>query len=102
MDVNTGDIAKLEIVSGSDGLQAQAYGSCTPALCDLGAVTLNLFGHDAGDKDPSWGMATFISGFDEITLIMHRDGNQLVLEVYTLFKDDSDRSNYRLLSLMKR
>lgn len=102
VDQDTRGLTTLNIVTGGTGLMVQGFGKCHPTDCDWGFIPLNLFGYSVTDTNPTWGMATWDFGFSETTLVIHREGDQLIAETYTVFKDNSGRANYRALYLMQK
>ena len=80
----------------------QAWAKCHPEDCDWGAVTLNLIGDSTTDKTFDCAFAEWEFDFKKTYLSMRMQGDILVVETISVFKDNSNRSNYQSLNLMKR
>jgi hypothetical protein len=96
VDPNTRGIVALDIAVEGSSANVQAWGSCHPTPCDWGTVAANAFATDvSSDISNAAAMtAVFDSGFSETTLVMSPSGDQLKVESYDRFKDNSGRSNY--------
>jgi hypothetical protein len=62
-------------------------------------VSLFLLGDSVTGKSLPYGFASWDNGFADRHLTLRLDNEQLIVEHFTLFKDQSKRSNYR--SVMK-
>lgn len=102
VDQETRGLTALNIVLGAAGFEVQGFGQCHPTDCDWGFTALNFPDDSTGDTNITRGEAVWDFGFSETTLVIHLEGDQLVAETYTIFKDDSGRPNYRALYLMRR
>jgi hypothetical protein len=96
VDPNTRGIVALDIAVEGSSANVQAWGSCHPTPCDWGTVAANAFATDvSSDISNAAAMtAVFDSGFSETTLVISPSGDQLKVESYDRFKDNSGRSNY--------
>lgn len=101
-DPNTGGIATLVISPLGANYTIHEFGACSPTPCDNGTTTLNLLGYNVSDTNPLWGLASYDFGFLAEYLVIHREGDLLVVESYNVFQDNSGRSSFRSLSLMRR
>lgn len=87
------DIPKVEIV----GTQLVWWGATTPQESKYGPMPLTLSGDSVEDKSPDkYGYATEDAGFADNVFFIKRDGERLVLDCLTVFKDGSGRANYRV------
>jgi|GEM_PF-6453213 len=102
VDPGTAGITRLVISKTRRGRKIKAFGQCHPEDCDWGTAELNLIGDNVSDYDPSWAMARWDKGFAETTLVFHFSDTALVVESYTVFKDDSGRANYRSIYRFRR
>jgi hypothetical protein len=103
VDPNTRDTTKFIIADAATGLLSiQGFGKCHPSDCDFGVTALNLIASNVGDTNFSYAIARWDFGFADNTFIVHFEGDQLLVESFTVFKDNSGRSNYRSVMLFKR
>jgi hypothetical protein len=63
---------------------------------------LHLVGSNVVDKSLTYGFASYDAGFKEDHTIVHIEKDQLVVETFNIFKDDSKRSNYRTRETFER
>jgi hypothetical protein len=94
-DAKTRGWVKITIDTTGDKASIQAWGSCQPAPCDLGKVDLTLFGDSVNATNLPYGLAVWDKDFEVIYMTVRRDGDELAIETYTVFKDKSGRKNYR-------
>jgi hypothetical protein len=91
------------VISGMDGrLQVDGFGKCQPTDCEWGIVDLLPVGASIADRRPADAFATWTH--DRLTkhVLIRRDGQQLAVDVITIFKDGSRRSNYRMRFVLRR
>ncbi|KAA3656509.1 MAG: hypothetical protein DWQ10_15225, partial [Calditrichaeota bacterium] len=102
-----GGLTKLTISEGKNSWEIEGWGKCQPRDCDWGKVPFNLIGTSISDKLFQIGFASWefegaskveIKSFITVKLI----GEKLFVEKITIFTDDSGRSNYRSVHLLKR
>jgi hypothetical protein len=93
---------RLEITGKGNKLKIQAWGKCQPTDCDWGAVPLNLLGETVSAQELPYGFATWDQKFKVAHMTLRLEKNDLVVETYDIFTDDSGRSNYRTVSRFKR
>jgi hypothetical protein len=101
VDAN-GTPLKLKINIDGDTWKIQGWGKCHPADCDWGTVPFSLVGSSVEDKSFNYGFAHWNPGFKDRYMVLRHDGKQLIAETISIFKDKSNRSNTRLLSILKR
>lgn len=101
VDANTGGLTRLSITANQAGPAVHGFGKCQPSDCDWGTTPLALLGYSAADNNPTRALAVWDTGFSSMYAILHFDGSYLVTEVYTVFKDNSGRSSFRSLNLLK-
>jgi hypothetical protein len=97
VDTNTAGITKLDIAVMGTNVNVQGWGKCHPTDCDWGTVQAQAFAPGVSSDIPSDAdtlIAVFDAGFSETTLIIKTVGNQLNVDSYDRFKDNSGRSNY--------
>jgi hypothetical protein len=97
-----GGITRLEITGKGNKLKIQAWGKCHPKDCDWGAVPLNLLGETVSAQELPYGFATWDLKFKVAHMTLRLERNDLVVERYDIYTDDSGRSNYRAASRFKR
>lgn len=95
IDNNTSGVTRLSISEAEGGWTVHAWGKCHPSDCDWGIVMLNVLGDSIKDKSPRYGHAYWDSGFSGTHLTLRAEGEELAADFYTIFKDGSDRANYR-------
>ncbi|MGB5100506.1 MAG: hypothetical protein WBN94_07920 [Methanothrix sp.] len=96
-DANTAGITSLDIAVTGTNAQVQAWGKCHPTDCDWGTVQAQAFAPDVSSDILSGAdtlIAVFDPGFSETTLVIKPAGDQLKVDSYDRFKDNSGRSNY--------
>jgi hypothetical protein len=93
-DPDTRGITQLFVTPSDEGLNAEAWGSCTPTDCEWGTVPMHTIGTSISDPVPEQSVATWDHGFSTVFMTTHLAGSELVLKRYTVFHDNSDRSNY--------
>ena len=101
VDPATGGL-KLMVSVEAGEFQIRAWGKCQPTDCDWGTVPLHLIGSSVEDQSFERAFATWDPEFATTHLMIHIDGEQLAVEIVTIFKDESGRSNFRRLFLLRR
>lgn len=103
-DPDTGSIPRIEISSTPEGAAELIWwGKTHPKDSKYGPLKLTMLGDSAGDKTPNrYGYATGDYGFSDNVFFLRRDGDLIVLEALTVFKDKSGRSNYNKTLRFKR
>ncbi len=97
VDPNTGGITNLDIAVTGTSAQVHGWGKCHPTDCDWGTVTAYPFTSDVSSDMVSTAnalLAVFDSGFSETTLVIRMAGENLQVDSYDRFKDNSGRTNY--------
>jgi len=96
-DPNTGGLTKLAITVSGASASVHAWGSCHPTDCDWGTVPAYVFAPDVSSDPVSQAqalMAVFNPGFSATTLFIKPQGSSLQVQSYTVFLDNSGRTNY--------
>jgi len=65
-------------------------------------ATLHLLADDVCDAEMRYGIASWDHGFVETHLTLRLEGDELIAENFSVFKDDSGRSNYRTINKFKK
>lgn len=91
----TGGLTRFEISEKDKKWTLQAWGAGGDGEIDQGKVTLNLLGDSIGDTEMKYGMASWDHKFADTSVTLRLMKSELVVEEYTVFKDNSGRSNYR-------
>jgi hypothetical protein len=97
VDPNTGGTTALEIAVSDSTVNVHAWGKCHPSDCDWGTTTAYPFAPDVSSdisNNAQALLAIFDAGFSETTLVIKLDGDNLQVDNYDRFKDNSGRSNY--------
>jgi len=95
-------VPKIVIDKGDKGWSARAFGACQPTDCDWGKTKLHLLGDSVVSKKLPYGLAKWDHGFAEAHATLNIEDDQLVVGIFTVFKDDSGRSNYRTITRFRR
>ena len=80
----------------------KAWGKCHPTDCFWGEVNIALLGSSVIDKAVGYGLATWDFNISTVFLTVKLDGDKLIVQNYSIFKDNSERSNYSMIQLMER
>ena len=91
-------LTQIEIFQADTGLQFQAWAGDR----QWPELPLHLVGASVEDNSFEYAFASRELGFETIYLIMRIDGDQLVVETYIIFNDNSGRSNLRTVQLLRR
>jgi hypothetical protein len=103
-NVNTRGITRLVIQSsGSNQLSIHVFGKCSPTDCDWGTKQLVTYGTNVQDTNHYFATTVYNQGFENSLLTLHAvNGNQILLEDFTQFLDNSGRQNYHSADSFKR
>ncbi|MBH8554479.1 hypothetical protein I8751_19350 [Nostocaceae cyanobacterium CENA357] len=94
-DANTRGVTRLVITSaGSNKLNIRVFGQCHPSDCDWGTKPLLTYGVNVQDTNHSYATANYNKGFANSLLTLNHAGQQVMLQGYTQFLDNSGRQNY--------
>lgn len=99
LDADTRGVTRLQVEVEGEAVKVRAYGSCSPTDCDWGwtegAPLTTSFGADLTTAERV--MAEWDQGFAVRTLVINREGDELVAQITTIYNDSrSDRfSTYR-------
>ena len=95
VDDKTRNITRLAILQENGSYTIQSWGASGKGESDQGKVVLYLVGDNVLDTDFKYGFATWNHGFMKDHAILRTNMSQLTMEIISVFKDDSGRSNYR-------
>ena len=101
VDPATGGL-KLMVSVEAGEFQIRAWGTWNPAGGRWGTVPMELIGWSIEDQSFERAVATWDPEGVTTHLMIHIDGEQLAVEMVTIFKDESGRSNFRRLFLLRR
>ncbi|MEH2009293.1 hypothetical protein [Nostoc sp.] len=94
-DANTSNITRLVITSGgSNKLKIQVFGKCHPSDCDWGTAPLLTYGINVQDTNHKYATANYNKGFANSFLTLGSARQEVLLQGYTQFLDNSGRQNY--------
>ncbi len=97
VDTNTRGVTNLDIAVMGTNANVHAWGKCHPNDCDWGTVQAQPFASGVSSNILTGAdtlIAVFATDFSETTLVIKPAGNQLKVDSYDRFKDNSGRSNY--------
>jgi hypothetical protein len=95
VDDKTRGLTRIEVSKNEKGWTIQAWGAGGGGEIDQGKVALWLLGDSVDDTRMKYGFASWDHGFAETHLTLRLEKHHLVIEDFTIFKDNSGRSNYR-------
>ncbi|QLE57362.1 hypothetical protein [Nostoc sp. TCL26-01] len=94
-DGNTRGITRLVVTSaGGNKLNIQVFGKCHPTDCDWGTTSLLTYGVNVQDTNHGYGSANYNKGFANTFLGLGQSGQEIMVQSYTQFLDNSGRQNY--------
>lgn len=102
IDPDSRGLTKLLISQDNGVWLAQAWGQCEPKDCDWGKVPLHLIGASVQDTSFDHAFATWEPRHAVTHVIMRLHGEELMVEGFTLFRDNSGRSNFRTAERLSR
>lgn len=94
-DKDTRGITRLKIELDGETLKVSGWGKCDPTDCAWGSVTLAALGENVDDKQASYGFATWDHKHATTHLTLKFENQSVLAQTYTIFKDGSNRANYR-------
>jgi hypothetical protein len=101
VDAKTSEITRLKISEEKGKLKIRGWGECHPKECDWGDARLNLFRSHEDPRRFDYGFARWDFGFSDLNLVLHLDKNELLVDSYNVFKDES-RRDCRSVATFKR
>jgi hypothetical protein len=94
-------LTAIRIDQKADRLTARIWASCKPADCDWGEQSLSLLG-PLGSPDIDRGLGVWEAAFATRYLTFSVDRRELVVELQTIYKDQSGRSNFHAVERFVR
>lgn len=94
-DTKTRGITRIRISHAADGYRIEAWGACHPTDCEWGRVPLEVFAPSVSEEAQAFAMATWEPGFSRTHVTLEVRDGKLHATSYTIFLDNSKRSNYR-------
>lgn len=92
---DTRGLTKVQITRQDGEHRVQVWGSCEPTDCDWGKADLTMLGTSVSDETPNdYAFAQWDHGFKDSTVTMDLTKSGIVVDVYNVFKDGTDRENY--------
>lgn len=92
---------RIRISNDDKGLRIRVLNCTTPPRWGE-PTTLHLVGADIRATIKDYAFASWDHGFEIERLIAHGEKDELIVEDYSLFKDYSGRTNYRVREVFKR
>jgi hypothetical protein len=104
VNLKTGGLTRLVISEDDNGWAIHAWGKCHPEDCDWKTVRLPVLSSSVADRSFKYGFAIWEFGFATKYLTLSKDGDQLKVEVVTIFKENDrhPRSNTKYTDRMRR
>ena len=87
-------LTKFEISKDGDGYHISAKGACFPTDCEWASVDLYAVGTSVEDTTPDFAIGKWDFDFKETTVTVEIVDHGLVVDLYSVFKDDSGRLPY--------
>jgi hypothetical protein len=86
----------------ADKLSVQVFGKCHPTDCDWGNSRFITYGTSVQDTSGAYGTAAYDQGFSRSLLTFNRAGQEVMLQGFTQFVDNSGRQNYYIREYFTR
>jgi len=94
---------KFVITKAGSGWKVHGWGKCSPTQCDWGEVNLSLIAPSVDSREYTHAVAVWNVGFATTFAVFKLDGQaRMPLELFTVFNDGSNRSNWRLFLSLER
>ena len=93
-DKKTRGVVKINIKTKGSSMVVRAYGACTPTPCDWGNAKGKPYAANVSSTTAVAFTATYKPGFAEKLMTGQLENGCLHVQVYTCFKDGSNRSDY--------
>lgn len=97
VDSSTRGITRLVVTAPQPNvLKIQVFGKCQPTDCNWGTTQLTTYGTSVQDADSKAATATYKQSFANsfLTMALRGNKNQMLLQSFTQFTDNSGRQNY--------
>jgi hypothetical protein len=101
VDPATGGITRVIFEHTAATDRVHVWGKCSPEECVWGPAALHLL-RGVDWETPSYGFATYEPGWSTKHLAFERRGDELLVTVFTFFKDESGRPDYRSQNTFRR
>jgi hypothetical protein len=101
VDPNTGGITRVVFEHNAATHTVHVWGRCHPTDCVWGPTALHRLRGIASDT-LTYGFATYEPGFSTKHLAFERRGDELLVTVFTFFKDESGRPDFRSQTTFRR
>jgi hypothetical protein len=88
---NTGGVTAIEISNGRGGMKIEAWGACVPSDCEWGKTSLHMLGTSVDDTSHDYAIGQWDPGFKDTVATLAKMENGFVLNLYSIYKDDSGR-----------
>lgn len=100
---NTRSVTRFVVKKvGADKLAVQVFGKCHPTDCNWGSARLITYGTSVQDASGAYGTAAYDQGFSRSLLTFNRAGQDVMMQGFTQFVDNSGRQNYYMREYFKR
>jgi hypothetical protein len=102
--VNASSGLKLKVAQDANGssIEAWAAGGAGTTEIPWGQTHFDRLGDNVAATNLPYGFATWDHGFKSTHLTARLDGDHLVVETFSIFKDGSGRSNYRTVETLSK
>jgi hypothetical protein len=102
IDPSTRDMPMLTIEQSDTNWTVHGYGACSPTDCDWGETTFYPMADSVDSLDYTQGFAVWEFGFSTVYTSFKLDAGRLEVENFTVFHDNSGRSDYYFVNTMTR
>ncbi len=94
---------KFTIAGSGDNLNIHGWGKCGgTGWCDWDTVSLSLVGPSVTSRSYTHALAVWEKGFVTLYVVFKFDSGNLTVEAFSIFHDQSMRSNYRHFAILKK
>jgi len=102
--VNAASGLKLKITQDANGSSIEAWAAGGGGTTEIpwGKTHLDRLGDNVTASNLPYGFATWDHGFKSTHLTARLEGDQLVVEIFSVFKEGSGRSNYRMVEKLSK
>lgn len=95
-------IPKLQIAEANGGWTIRGWGACSPTDCDWGTTKLELLGDSVASTSLPYGFGKWDQNFKDAYIAVRIEGDELVAELFSIYKDQSGRANTRIVTRFHR
>jgi len=101
-DKSTPSLVKIILSQSGGDLFIEAFGACVPSPCPWGKVKATAFSSGVSSNGATSFLAHYDQGFADRTVTGSLFEGALVVDIFTVFKDNSGRDNYHFQDTLYR